>query len=202
LPWQLAPHQPYLVSANCLGNDLPGLAARVWQDGVWIEADDYLFANAADLEVARRRYLAYLDAISFQSSPPGDEFYDLLAQHMDSAGKLPAPESCLADEITSRVAALAGAGQYIRLTFTQPMLWAESYYLFVSVSDVELALPWSTTAVRQELIAVETGAVVKADTLARFAGTALMTWDSGTRQWYVADDDGGYHCNLLPRFVE
>ncbi|MCC6190648.1 MAG: hypothetical protein IT318_16585 [Anaerolineales bacterium] len=190
------------MSANCLGNDLPGQAARVWQGGNWLEAEDYLFALSADLEVARQRYLAYLDAISLQSGPPGNDFPEILAQHMNSAGRLPAPESCLADEITSRVSALGEGGQYVRLTFTEPLQWAEPYHLFVSVGDIELALPWSTAAVRQELIAVESGEVVKTDTMSRFAGTALMTWDSNSGQWYVADDDGGYYCNYLPKFVD
>lgn len=200
LPWQLEPQMPFQVSGNCLGNDLPGQAARIWQRGVWTEADDFLFANPADLELARHRYLDYLGLISLQAGAPGDAFASELAKYMNSTAMLPAPESCLANEINDGLTTLLETGQYVRLTFTQPLQWDEDYHLFISAGVVELALPWSTLSVRQELIAADTGTTLKVETLSRLAGAALMTWNNG--EWYVTDDTGGYYCNNLLQFVE
>jgi hypothetical protein len=202
LPWALQPRDPYQVSGNCLGNDLPGRFVRVWQGGSWIEANAFGLANPADLALARQRYLAYLDVISFRNGPPGTDFPARLAEQMNSAGVSPSPESCLADDIASRVAALGQQGDYVRLDFTQPIRWADKYDLFISVGEVQLALSWSTSAVRQELVSLDKGTVVKQATLSQFAGTAWLTYDNAAGQWRIADDDGGYYCHLLSQFAK
>jgi len=203
LPWALQPRDPYLVSGNCLGNDLPGRFVRVWQKGSWIEANTFGLANPADLALAHQRYLAYMDLISFRNGPPGTDFPARLAEEMNSAGVSPSPESCLADDIASRVVALAQQGDYVRLSFTQPVRWADKYDLFISVGGgVQLALSWSTSAVRQELVSLDKGATVKQATLSQFAGTAWLTYDNAAGQWRVADDDGGYYCHLLSQFAK
>jgi hypothetical protein len=200
LPWALQPRDPYQMSGNCLGNDLPGHFVRVWQDGSWIEANTFGLANPADLELAQQRYLAYLDVISFRNGPPGTDFPARLAEQMNSAGVSPSPDSCLADDIASRVAALGQQRDYVRLDFTQPVRWADKYDLFISVGGVQVALSWSTSAVRQELVSLDKGAVVKQATLSQFAGTAWLTYDNAAGQWRVADDDGGYYCHYFPQF--
>jgi hypothetical protein len=202
MPWRLAPEQPYVVSANCLGSDLPGQGVQLWQDGTWVEARSFSFANGMDLEVAHKRYLAYLDELSFRDGPPTDDFIARLREHMDSTGTAPAPESCLADEIIGRVMTLAESGNYIRLTFTQPIHWSEQSHLFSLAGDVQLALPWSTAAIQQELVEIGTGRVIKQALLARIAGTAWLTYSSSSHDWLVADDDSGYYCAELPLFLD
>jgi hypothetical protein len=187
---------------NCLGSDLPGQGVRLWQDGVWIEANSFSFADAVDLEIPRQRYLAYLDVITLRESPPTQDFAVRLAEHMDSTGVASAPESCLADEIIDQVTTLAESGFYVRLTYTQPIQWSDQPYLFLSVGDIRLALPWSTTAVQQELVEIATGRTIKQALLARFAGTAWLTYSSSRHEWFVADDDSGYYCAELPGFLD
>ena len=202
LPWQLSPQQPYLIGANCLGSDLPGMGTRIWQDGVWIEADGFLFADPADLEAARQRYLAFLGVISFTESPPDDGLAVALAELMDSTGVLPSPDSCLADDISNQVDALVEGGQYVRLAFQEPIQWGDDYYLLISKGDIRLALPWSTGPVLQELMTVTTNAPAKQALLPGLSGTARLEFDTIAGQWKVADDAGGYYCQALPLFVE
>lgn len=202
LPWQLSPQQPYLIGANCLGSDLPGVGMRIWQDGTWIEADGFLLADPADLEAARQRYLAFLGVISFTDSPPDDGFAVAMAELMASTGVLSSPDSCLADEISDQVNALVEDGQYVRLTFQKPIKWGDEYYLLVSQGDMRLALPWSTGPVLQELVTVATNAPAKQALLPGLSGTARLEFDPIAGQWKVADDAGGYYCQVLPLFVE
>ncbi|MCC6192505.1 MAG: hypothetical protein IT318_26050 [Anaerolineales bacterium] len=202
MPWRLAPEEPFVVSTNCLGSDLPGQGVQLWQDGAWIEASSFSFANAVDLEIPRQRYLAYLDVISLRESNAFQDFAARLADYMDSTGVAQAPESCLADEIIDQVATLAESGFYVRLTFTQPIQWSEQSHLFLSVGDIRLALPWSTRAVQQELVESATGRITKQALLARFAGTVWLTYSSSRHEWFVADDDSGYYCAELPAFLD
>ncbi|MCC7362701.1 MAG: hypothetical protein IT317_24685 [Anaerolineales bacterium] len=202
LPWHLSPQQPFLIGANCLGSDLPGVSPRVWQDGAWIEADRFLFADAADLDGARQRFLAYLGLISFMDSPPGDGFAVALAELMDSTGVLPSPDSCLAGEISNHVDGLVEDGLYVRLTFREPIQWGEGYYLLISQGDMRLGLPWSTGPVLQELITVATNAPAKQALLPGLSGTARLEFDTVAGQWKVSDDAGGYYCQALPLFIE
>ncbi len=201
LPWQLAPQKPYLVGANCLGNDLPGNNPRIWQEGRWIEAQTFLFSVPADLDAARKQYLGYVDLISFHGGAPGPDFVSQLAARMNSTGVVRSPQSCLADDVSHGVAALATKDEYVKLTFMRPIQWGQTYHLFISPVEFQLALPWSTSNVRQQLIRVSTGATLKDDTLSLFAGTAWLTYDTTARQWYVADDDSGYYCRVLSQFV-
>jgi hypothetical protein len=201
LAWAVEPNLPYLVSANCMGSDLPGQAAQVWQDGRWIETDTFAFADLTDLEIARTRYTEFLDLVSFQNGPPGADFSIKLATLMDSAGVLPSPQSCLADEIAGPVTALTERGHYVRLTFTQAVEWDDTYFLDLALGRIRLALPWSIGAVRQELVSIETGATVKQETLAGLAGTARLEYVATQGQWVIVDDASGYYCHVLPFFV-
>lgn len=202
LPWRLSPQQPFLIGANCLGSDLLGVSTRIWQDGAWIEADRFLFADPADLESARQRYLAFLGVISFTDSPPDDGFAVALAELMDSTGVLPSPDSCLADEISIHVDRLVEDGQYVRLTFQEPIKWGDEYYLLISQGDMRLALPWSTGPVLQELMTVATNAPAKQALLPGLSGTARLEFDTVAGQWKVSDDAGGYYCQALLLFIE
>lgn len=201
LPWQLAPEQPYQVSTNCMGSDLPGQDVQVWQEGAWIEAQEFHFANPSDLEGARQSYLAYLDVIGLRAGPPGEAFAMALAEHMDSIGVLPSPQSCLSHEILGWVSTLEQQGLYVRLTFTQPIQWDAVYFLFVSPVEISLALPWSTSSVRQELISTPNDSVVRQEVLSGLAGTARLRFDTPRGQWIVMDDARGYYCHVLPTFV-
>lgn len=201
MPWRLAPEQPYVVSANCLGSDLPGQGVQLWQDDVWIEAQGYQFAAQGDLEVARHAYVEFLDVISLQAGPPTDNFATTLSDHMASANVLPSPQSCLADEIVARVSALRQEGLYVRLTFSEPIQWDGEYFLFVSPVETTLALPWSTMSVRQELVSIENNEVIRAEQLAGLAGTARLRYEAPAERWLVTDDARGYYCYGLPAFV-
>jgi hypothetical protein len=198
MPWRLAPEEPYVVSANCLGSDLPGQGVRLWQDGVWVEAQGYQFAAQGDLEVARHAYVELLDVISLQAGPPTDDFATTLSDHMASANVLPSPQSCLADEIVARVSALRQQGLYVRLTFTEPIQWDGEYFLFVSPVETTLSLPWSTTSVRQELLSIENNEVIRAEQLAGLAGTARLRYEAPAERWLVTDDARGYYCYERP----
>ena len=184
-----------------MGSDLPGQDVQVWQEGAWIEAHGFLFANPSDLEVARQSYLAYLDVIGLRAGPPGEAFERALAEHMDSTGVLPSPQSCLAHEILGWVSTLEQQGLYVRLTFTQPIQWDAVYFLFVSPVEISLALPWSTSSVRQELISTPNDSVVRQEVLSGLAGTARLRFDTPRGQWIVMDDARGYYCHVLPTFV-
>jgi hypothetical protein len=201
MPWRLAPEEPYLVSVNCLGSDLPGQGVRLWQDDMWIEANQYEFADPADLEAPRQSFLAYLDLISFAVAPPGDDFEVVLAELMTARGNLPSPESCLAHEVSSQVLELARQDLYVRLTFRQPIEWNAPYYLYVSPVRIELALPWSTGPVLQELFTMESEAPLRRELLAGLAGTARLDYDLATGRWYLTDDEGGYYCHMLTLFL-
>ncbi|MCC7362039.1 MAG: hypothetical protein IT317_21320 [Anaerolineales bacterium] len=201
MPWRLAPEEPYVVSTNCLGSDLPGQGVRLWQDDVWIEAQGYQFAASGDLETARQAYVAFLDVISLQAGPPTDDFAATLSDHMVSTDVLPSPQSCLADEITGHVAALRRQGLYVRLTFTEPLEWDGDYFLFVSPVETTLALPWSASSVRQELVSIENNSVARAEQLAGLAGTARLRYDAEKGRWLVTDDARGYYCHALPAFI-
>jgi len=202
LPWPLSPQLPFLIGANCLGSDLPGLGTRIWQDGAWIEADGFLLADPADLDGARQRYLAFLGWISFTDSPPDDGFTATLAELMDSTGVLPSPDSCLEAEISGQVNGLVEDGQYVRLTFQQPIQWGDDYYLLISQGDMRLGLPWSTGPVLQELMTVATNAPAKQALLPGLSGTARLEFDAVAGQWKVSDDAGGYYCQALPLFID
>ncbi|MCC6191668.1 MAG: hypothetical protein IT318_21785 [Anaerolineales bacterium] len=201
MPWRLTPEQPYLVSANCLGSELPGQGVRLWQDGVWVEANQYAFADPAELEAPRHSYLAYLDLMSFAAAPPGDDFEAKLAEYMMTDGVLPSPESCFAGEVSSQVLELARQDLYVRLTFKQSIEWNAAYYLYVSPVDIQLALPWSTGPVLQELLSMESNTPLRHEFLAGLAGTARFRYDPATSRWYLTDDEGGYYCHVLPLFL-
>lgn len=202
LPWAVVARPPVVVSANCLGSDLPGQGARIWQDGQWLEAAGFSFAQAADLELARQHYLDYLNYISFQAGPPTDDFAADLGDYMNSAGALPSPESCLAETIAGRVAALRQDGHYVRLTLTQPVQWDEPYYLFLDNNAAHLALPWQVAGIRQEFVSITTSEAARQAPLSRLAGTAWLRYDAAAGDWRLEDDDGGYYCHALPGFVE
>jgi hypothetical protein len=173
----------------------------VWQDGVWIEAQGYRFAASGDLEAARQTYAAFLEVISLRAGPPTEDFATTLSDHMASANVLPSPQSCLADEIVARVSALRQQGLYVRLTFTEPIHWDGEYFLFVSPVETTLALPWSTTSVRQELVSIENNEVIRAEQLGGLAGTARLRYEAQAERWLVTDDARGYYCFGLPAFV-
>jgi hypothetical protein len=201
MPWRLAPQEPFVVSLNCLGSDLPGQGVRLWQDGVWMEAQGYRFAAAGDLEAARRTYVAFLEVVSLQAGPPTEGFATNLSAHMASANVSPSPQSCLADEIVSHVSALRQQGLYVRLSFTEPIQWDGEYFLFVSPVETTLALPWSTSSVLQELVSIENNSVMRAAQLTGLAGTARLLYEAAEGRWLVTDDARGYYCYGLPAFV-
>jgi hypothetical protein len=47
-----------------------------------------------------------------------------------------------------------------------------------------------------------TNTPLKQATLPGLSGTARFSYDAANGRWFLADDDGGYYCNILPMFVQ
>lgn len=161
----------------------------------------YEFADPADLLTAQQAYERYFDFIAFRNGPPTHDFETALSRYARITDDLPSPQSCRVTNVANAITSLAERGRYIRLTPTSAIEWnSDAVYLSITPSGVEVELSWTSPNVLVEEVIIQSGQVVKHDSLL-LAGTARLVYVGGSQAWTLVDDANGFYCNQFDFFV-